>query len=50
MTHRQFLIRQAEAHWQAGQEVPATLLKSMLVMGINVDQEHRMFNLTNQGI
>jgi hypothetical protein len=50
MTHQQFLIRQAEAFWQAGSALPGHLLLTMLLEGINIDQEHRMFNLINQGI
>jgi hypothetical protein len=50
VTYRNYLIRQAEGHWQAGQQVPSKLLQVMLNEGINVDQEHHQFNLTNQGI
>jgi len=50
VTHRQFLIRQAESHWEAGSEVPRSLLYKMLAEGINVDREARMFQLTKQGI
>jgi hypothetical protein len=50
MTYHDYLICQAEAHWAAARALPQPLLHTMLNEGINVDQEHRMFNLTNQGI
>jgi hypothetical protein len=50
MTYHDYLIRQAEEHWQAGQQVPSKLLYVMLQEGINVDREHHQFNLTNQGM
>jgi hypothetical protein len=50
MTHQQFLIRQAEAFWQTGSALPQPLLHTMLNEGINVDQEQRIYQLTNQGI
>lgn len=50
MTHTQFLIRQAEAHWYAGRELSRSTVATMVSMGINVDFEHRMFNLTMQDL
>lgn len=50
MTHAQFLIRQAEAHWAAGRSLSNSVVATMVSMGINVDYEHRMFNLTMQDL
>lgn len=48
MTHSDFLIIQAEAHWAAGNPVPVDLFMKMQAEGIDVDQAEHSFNLIQQ--